>query len=811
MLFCDCYQTSAKRPGFKMNITFNDAKVIQYKYAIHKIKSFVKFLNEVRSKQDKKENKSEESPEIDDNTHISTKDKIVICHYLTLLSGVVFAINEGIFNPKLELLSQFKLFRISPINVSPIVSHIPYDINDNVVNPLIEIPKSELTYKCVSLLITLYNHCLSGYEKRYQLAITQYNINDETNRAIDNMIDEFCQGLDITGSNEFVFEVSKENKSENDDKSEPVGDNEEVLQEANLIDIDIKMNFVLVKHYRKTLADLKKVVEKYKLIKSQPATKQSKYLSTIPNNEYSLHKLLILILRVNDIYFIVRKMARKVYISNYAHLNDQKLVGRNQYFKTLLKSIDELFNGTKKNGVMIATITRFIRVNSQFTSDVKTILDFNNFVNQGIMILENSISKLIEFGQLWSSIELKFRKLYGLPFKGLADIIDEYQKEEFPQIEENYFEKRKEPTERIFNRPSRSSSVSSNSSNTSSTFSNKNLNVPTTTTATTTNNSNGVQRKSSINSLRTSPRQQRPNSMIFMNPPNVTNNRRRSNSQDDSTLSSRLSSLTTTDSSEQSNVNVPNGGAAAAAAALKKKAVSMQHSQSLPITSTISPTTKKVQPIIEEEPVKKLSANQRLQLHIRQAAKSGSLMTQEKEIMTSVVFDPNSPSSVNIRKYQDKSPSPPKEPIEVPKIEVNGNGEPALPSGKTAPLKRKTRDQVTKLNTKRNEDLSRDSDSFITETTSHSDQTNDETTVVKKVRFTGVPDYHPSEDAPTSYSSKILKNFAVFKSPAFKKKDQLLKKEESLLFKNQQILDTNLSKPLGNFQQAKLKIKTRLS
>ncbi|CAH6722072.1 hypothetical protein CLIB1444_08S01244 [[Candida] jaroonii] len=807
-----------------MNITFNDAKIIQYKYAIHKIRSFIKFLNEVRDKQRNNSEKSAEpTPEIGDSEKpIGTKDKIVICHYLTLLSGVVFAINEGIFNPKLELLSQFKLFRISPINVSPIVSHIPYDINDNVVNPLIELPKSELTYKCVSLLITLYNHCLSGYEKRYQQAITQYKIKDETNQAIDDMINEFCKGLDISGSDEFIFEMSKENKSDDDEKTEGGIENEEVLQEANLIDIDIKMNFVVVKHYRKTLADLKKVVEKYKLIKSQPATKQTKYLSTIPHQEYSLHKLLILILRVNDIYFIIRKFARKVYISNYAHLNDQKLVGRNQYFKSLLKSIDELFNGTKKNGVMIATITRFIRVNSQFTSDVKNILDFNNFVNQGIMILENSISKLIEFGQLWSSIELKFRKLYGLPFKGLVDIIDEYSKEEFPQIEENYFEKRKEPTERIFNRPSRSSSVSSNSSNTSSTFSNKNLNVPsTTTTTTTTNNSNGVQRKSSINSLRTSPRQQRPNSMIsmiFMNPPTAPNGRRRSNSQDDSYLSSRLSSLTTNDSSvnESNNVNVPSGGAAAAAAALKKKATSMQHSQSLPTPSTSSSqTVRKVQPIIEEEPVKKLSANQRLQLHIRQAAKSGSLMTQEKEVMTSVVFDPNSPSSVNIRKYQDKSPSPPKETTtkEPPQIEVNGKlPEPSSPSGKTAPLKRKTRDQVTKLNTKRNEDLSRDSDSLITETTSHSDQTNDETSVVKKVRFIGVPDYHPSEDAPASYSSKILKNFAVFKSPAFKKKDQLFKKEESLLFKNQQqIIDSSLSKPLGNFQQAKLKIKTRLS
>lgn len=254
----------------------------------------------------------------------------------------------------------------------------------------------------------------------------------------------------------------------------------------------------------------------------------------------------------------------------------------------------------------------------------------------------------------------------------------------------------------------------------------------------------------------------------------------------------------------------------------------------------------KVQPIIEEE-TKKLSANQRLQKHLQEAARSGSLMTQEKEVLTSVVFDPNDPTAINLKRYSDKKDTSSSNGMRSPFNPVTSDGSSNPIDGQKAieannavnipvpvKTKRRTRDEVTKLNTKRNSEiitLSSDSSKPSMDNASSSTDTSDGVTeIIKQVRFIGVPDYTEAEDAPTSYSAKILKNFAVFKTPGnkpgYKRKDQMLKKEESLSFKqlNHQNLLNNprgiISPPSpaiqskflpSSLQNTKFKIKSKLT
>lgn len=215
-----------------------------------------------------------------------------------------------------------------------------------------------------------------------------------------------------------------------------------------------------------------------------------------------------------------------------------------------------------------------------------------------------------------------------------------------------------------------------------------------------------------------------------------------------------------------------------------------------------------------EPPTVKLTANQKFQQHLREASRSGALNTQEKETFTNVLFDPNNPSALKLKRYVDP-PKPQAAPVveEKPRI----NPQEVVESAARASLKkahnlRPTVAQVTKLNTQRNSVLLHmpgastlrraSGESFSSELsdgssrstpTGVSSTTGDENSICKKVRFTGVPQYTPAEDAPSTHSSRILKNFAAFKMPlinrgaraAFKKKDELFKKEESILFKQQ--------------------------
>ena len=84
--------------------------------------------------------------------------------------------------------------------------------------------------------------------------------------------------------------------------------------------------------------------------------------------------------------------------------------------------MNDFFNSMKKNGTLIANLTRFVRQDSRFETNSKNITNNMNFTNQGLLTVETTITKLKEFGMSWIVSELKFRRVYQLPKKNLFDI-----------------------------------------------------------------------------------------------------------------------------------------------------------------------------------------------------------------------------------------------------------------------------------------------------------------------------------------------------------------------------------------------------
>lgn len=858
-------------------ITSLDCKILQYQYAITKLEVFIKSIRRLSEQcaegslappenKEPKQGLSEEQEA--EKTPESKSDEISpgalpLMHYIVLLSGSVFAISENSFNAKLDLLSNFKLFKPTTINISTISSHIPYDLADTPVGILTDLPKLPAALKTMKALDSLCSTCLQAYQKR----LAQAKV--EQSKMIKGDASKYYLDLTKIVGNEIFctdkdFDLTLNDLSFKLPKDKALMENENFV-EASLIDIDVKMVFLLNKQIDSIMTQLRPMISMYKTLRHTPA-------KTI--DEYALHKIFLLTLRLNDIYTIFRRFGRKIFLSNYSHLTDSKFLFQaknGNYFKSaILGGVDDTFNTMKKNGMLIANLTRLIRQDSRFEINLKNISDLINFVNQGYLMMETSLDKFDEFGQEWIALELRFRKVYQLPRRNLFEIYQEYHEvkpapvntgnikapvptittssatktgesvlEAFPSVSKssnagvNGLEKsmKKLEIEPPKTRGSRSSSVSSITSNGS-------INKP-------------LMRKNSLNSPnrnsmlippssaangKASPVRSRPNSMLFMNangsmstiegpsPSTLTNSivspaatRRRSNSQpvrgspniNDAIATSGAATALTRNNTISSPLKSPSG------TVIRKPAANGVNTKSVNSpTPSVNKNQKQLNSVVEEvdsPPVNpaavaaKLSANQRLQQHLRQAAKSGTLMTQQKEIFTSVTFDPNSPSSVPIRKYIDPPPkevSPPA-PVESPPISSVTNAAAATAlttaantaTANTATAKpRRTRDLVTRRNTQHNSVTRQIDPLFETASSSSTDSSgNTSSSGSKRVRFTGVPDYTEAEDAPTKYSHTILRNFAVFKSPiravsqkpTFKKKDELLKKEESLSFRYQ--------------------------
>lgn len=842
-----------------------DARVVQYKYAIVKLQRLIKSIDgalELAS----------------GSTH-----GIVLVQYIIHLSATVFAINESGFAPMLAALETFKHVKPSNISISQVVTHVAYDMKDHQVIPLETLPSKTVAVNCLKSFKAICVNCLDGYQKRYANALREIK-NSEYMDDLDVLFNKsfFDPDLDI----DLTLNCSKISPS----FVLPLELNKDALEdpdfdEASLIDMDIYALFTLTLQMSQMLARARPQIARYRDLKLTQRNLQESAFKAIPQHEYSFHRILFWALRLNDLYSIIRRFGRQIFLGNLEHLQDSKFVSQmhnGAFFKTsVLKEIDEFFNTSKKNGILIATITRFIRMNSKYEVKVSNVLEFVGFIQQGFSYIETLNKKFQDFGMNWIAGELSFRRLHELPLSILDKLNTTLQEEVAKDLRlkkelalQNERNKAKHITKPAA-KPSRptatsgsaksSSPVQSSRSSTASPNVSKSASpVPPQAPSQSSPASKPVQktistpkpsklvitrsaRSSSVSSINSpngnSPKKEvpasdppnRPLSMIFLN----------SNSSASSVNSLQTQPLSPIDKNKI--VNTTTGGRRrsssqplsfnASAAALKQASskdaglrsptgsirrvpsTSMRPTNSLP-QSPLAAKANQLNVVNEVEPEPpKLSASQKFQLHLKEASKSGALNTQERETLTNVLFDPNNPSAIKLRRYAE----PPKaQPAPVVEEKPRPNAQEVAESSARASLKkahglRPTVAQVTKINTQRNSVLlqlpdsttqSRSGESLLSDVsvgssastpTAVSSSAGDDTSMSKKVRFTGVPEYTPAEDAPTKPSTRILKNFANFKVPlinrgahaAFKKKDELLKKEESTLFRQQLHPGTN--------------------
>lgn len=849
-----------------------DARVVQYKYAIVKLERLINSIDGILGRTS------------------GYPNSLVMVQYIIYLSATVFAINESGFAQILSALESFKPVKPPTVTISQVVTHVAYDMKDHVTIPLETLPSMLAATMCLKSFKAACVNCLDGYQKRYTNALKEIK-NPAYMDDLDLLFNKtfFDPDLDIDLSlicskisPSFIFPLvpSKDGLEDPD------------LDEASLIDMDIYALFTLTLQMSRMLARAKPQIAKYRELKLTQKQLQEAAFKAIPQHEYSFHRILFWALRLNDLYSVIRRFGRQIYLGNLDHLYDSKFLSvmpNGVFFKTsILKEIDEFFNSSKKNGILIATITRFIRMNSKFDVTASNVIEFVGFIQQGFSYIENLNKKFQEFGLNWIAGELSFRRMHGLPISILDKLNSTLQEEIARDIRlkrelalQSERNKTKQITKSIpkpSKAPVKSASATSlnpiqasqpSSSTNSPKGSQSGSPVPTQPPALPTSATNSAEktnpppklsklvvtrssRSSSVGSANSSnsnsPKKaisansslNRPLSMIFLNSNSsagsvsslqaqslspidknkivntTADGRRRSNSQPVSLNSSAAAFKQPPSAPKESGLRSPSGSIR------RVPSIGMRPTNSLP-HSPLAAKSKQLNVVIEvesEPPATKLTANQKFQLHLREASKAGALNTQEKETFTNVLFDPNNPSAIKLKRYVE----PPKpQPAPVVEEKPRPNAQEVAESSARASLKkahglRPTVAQVTKLNTQRNsvvmqmpdstaqsrtsvESLLSDTSEVSTRSTptAVSSSAGDDNSISKKVRFTGVPKYTPAEDAPNSTSRRILNNFAAFKMPlinrgahaAFKKKDELLKKEESILFRQQLHPGTN--------------------
>ncbi|OBA21725.1 hypothetical protein METBIDRAFT_42638 [Metschnikowia bicuspidata var. bicuspidata NRRL YB-4993] len=774
-----------------------DARVMQYKYALVKLERLIEAVDDsLKAVND--------SP-----------DTIILIHYLIYLASNLFAIHEPGFLPKLKALENFKLIKSASVVVSQVVTHIPYDMRDLETVPFDDLPSSASSVSCLKAFRALCLTCQDAYQKRY-LNASKEIANDEYLQDLDSLFTKSFFDVEkdfdlVLSSGLFeksclMFRVNTQTSFCDD------------YSEASLIDIDLCSLFTITEETSKMLNRQKPMIEKYKTIKQAPKNLQDKQLKDTIYNAYALHRVFFWALRVNELYFILRKFGRQIFVSNHDHLHDQKFgsfVSKSHHYREMLKDIDENFFNTKKNGVLIATITRFLRMDSNQEITPKSIFEFVGFVFQSVTYIEGLLSVLKEFGNTWISAELAFRTSHNLPVDYLLKINDIVESEKVQDL------KAKRQRAQILAKQKAKQNVSSNVKTPTNRQVIPVIKAPIKLPAASSSPASSIDSKKSVSSLelgsklRTGSLTSKPSgaqSPLFL--------QRQSSAtslQANSSTTSLTEKASTTPTGRRRSSSQPISYNAAATA-LKgntgpvpvkqeyftrspsgsiKRSGLMTKKPSQTLIASPASNKRPVMDVVEEHKeisqpkaeVKK-SASQKFQQHLLEASRSGALYSKEKEVFNNVVFDPNNPSATNLRRQSKVSVASNRKENSVSSLKENPNAPQALVDQKP------TRAQITKINTRRNSVVmqsnnpSRASDISRNSMISTLSQTSSamESVVIKKVRFTGVPEYTPAEDAPETQTSRILKSFAALKIPAVKsttvkRKDEEFKQEESQLFK----------------------------
>lgn len=839
----------------------SDAKLIQYKYAIYKLRHLIKSIDAV----------------LKVTTNAATGRHLILITYILNLTPTLFAINEAAFAPRLSALERFVPVKPTPVNISQLPHHVSYDSRDPQVVLLSEVPKPSTSLTCLRNFRTTCSNCLDGYVKR--LANAAKTVEDSAYiEDLDKIIDRFFSdpaNIDVnllsailsSDSSPFVFYTPPEEELLSNSDS----------NEACLIDIDLQMLFVFSKNISILLSRYRPVIISLNKIKTATRGKQEELLEDLPNPDYALHQVLLWALRLNDLYMIVRRFGRQIYLANHAHLTDTNFLsqmGNGVTFRNLiLKSVHDLFNTAKKNGVMIATITRFMRLSTKLEITKRTVLDFFGFISQSYGLLETACRALCDLAENWIPAELIFRKNYSLP-KGplikLYELTDRYKRGQERKLIE---QKSKEAAQQKENAkaaavqtapkpppaqqqpPTKDTSVKEEEKTGDASDSLKSVEPV----------HEGLCDTSAVESESETRTEEKEKQDV----PNgeAKNRTTKAILKDDLFLESskltlsndvdKKAMVTTTPQgrTRSSSQPVPFNTVGFSMQALQPKkdpANSSKAGSSKTLGSpkvasprVLSPTGvkalidtkgnklngKTAAEVREEAPSPiRLSANQKFALHLKEATRAGDIFSQQRDAMTSVVFDPNNPSATRLRRPQEQTKTLSLHEQAAAKALQGGdtrNSEQAvsnthplqlrspIPNAHSSPhtselvtrtgSQKKSRAQLTKLNTQRNslaspvdDDEGLQSLSELTsrtetpESTSKSEDSNGEV-VVKKVRFIGVPQYTPEEDYPTKQASRFIQQFAIAKkpyltaraTPGLRNKDNHFKKEESLSLRQQ--------------------------
>lgn len=124
----------------------------------------------------------------------------------------------------------------------------------------------------------------------------------------------------------------------------------------------------------------------------------------LPSWAYTLHRIVASLFKLSELYAILRRFGRELYIPRKQDLHSAKLLHKNTKWQKILNECDEYLLNSKKNELMLLVLSKVTRSGSQFPMKVSTIQDVVTPLQHSYTLVIKMTSVLRDLLKGWEEV-----------------------------------------------------------------------------------------------------------------------------------------------------------------------------------------------------------------------------------------------------------------------------------------------------------------------------------------------------------------------------------------------------------------------
>lgn len=356
---------AASTPSFKGGVHLDsfDARIVEYHCALRKLELLATHTRAVHIKVR------------------SQHDTVPLLHYIVTLSGPWIANAHETLKKRLDQVARLEVPDMKKVSPQVSTNAINFEVDETLESVIPDYTRTDVDYPALFTgLLAIIENSIGIYQQRLKQCVIERDAHrrpDANHKPIP---------LDPNAFKDLL---------------EP----HEILTLSKLVTLrtpattyQFKISPIILGAITTTIQNITKYRDQLSQYKKRTTEAIFKRL---PEWQHTNHRLFACFVKLGELYNILRKFGRDLYLPVFDQLHSPKLLHKNVKLELALQRCDEFLKSSRKNENIMFMLTRSTRQGSMFQLKRDVVLSFLQPLDQAIQLDNSIISTISEFVTNW--------------------------------------------------------------------------------------------------------------------------------------------------------------------------------------------------------------------------------------------------------------------------------------------------------------------------------------------------------------------------------------------------------------------------